>query len=63
MYCSGSHHGYRVGIKLKNAKCLEDLQMIIPGHTNYFSSNLKKSEFSFLVMGKWISKPLLSVGK
>jgi hypothetical protein len=35
MYCSGSHHGYRVGIKLKNAKCLEDLQMIIPGQFGF----------------------------
>jgi hypothetical protein len=28
-----------------------------------FQQIKKKSEFSFLVMGKWISKPLLSVGK
>jgi hypothetical protein len=33
MACGGSHLGYRIGIK--NANCLEDLQMIIPGQFGF----------------------------
>jgi hypothetical protein len=33
MSCGGSHLGYRIGIK--NANCLEDLQMIIPGQFGF----------------------------